>query len=54
MYNRSMLLEQTLPQDTDSAFAPDFTVPDLDGNPISLSDFRGDKHIVLVFNRGFT
>ena len=33
--------------------APDFTLPDLDGHPISLSDFRAEKHIVLVLNRGF-
>ncbi len=29
--------------------APDFTIPDQDGNPISLSDFRGDKNVVLYF-----
>ena len=28
--------------------APDFTLPDADGNPVSLSDFRG-KNVVLVF-----
>jgi peroxiredoxin len=33
--------------------APDFTLVDLDGKPVSLSDFRGKKHVVLVFNRGF-
>lgn len=33
--------------------APDFTLPDLHGRPVSLSDFRGRKHVVLVFNRGF-
>lgn len=37
----------------DAQLAPDFTLPDLTGNPISLSDFRDDKHIVLVLNRGF-
>ena len=30
-----------------------FNLPDLNGHPISLSDFRGEKHIVLIFNRGF-
>ncbi len=26
---------------TDASQAPDFTLPDHDGNPVSLSDFRG-------------
>ncbi len=33
--------------------APDFTANDSEGNKISLSDFRGRKIVVLVFNRGF-
>lgn len=33
--------------------APDFTLPDFEGNKVSLSDFKGKKNIVLVFNRGF-
>lgn len=33
--------------------APDFTLADFQGNQVSLSDFRGDQHVVLVFNRGF-
>ena len=33
--------------------APDFPLIDTDGNRISLSDYRGKKHVVLVFNRGF-
>jgi thioredoxin-dependent peroxiredoxin len=28
--------------------APDFTLPDQDGNPVSLSDFRGQP-VVLYF-----
>ncbi len=28
--------------------APDFTLPDKDGNPVSLSDFRG-KRVILYF-----
>ena len=27
--------------------APDFTLPDPDGNPVSLSDFRGKQKVVL-------
>jgi len=34
--------------------APDFTLTDFSGQEVSLSDFRGSRHTVLVFNRGFT
>lgn len=33
--------------------APDFTLADFQGNPVTLSHYRGQKHVVLVFNRGF-
>ena len=29
--------------------APDFTLPDQDGKPVSLSDFEGKKAVVLYF-----
>ncbi len=29
--------------------APDFTVPDQDGTPVTLSELRGEKAVVLVF-----
>ena len=29
--------------------APDFSLTDLDGKTISLSEFRGRKHVVLEF-----
>ncbi len=32
--------------------APDFTLTNMDGRPISLSDYRGKKSVVLVFYRG--
>jgi peroxiredoxin len=34
--------------------APDFTLVDVNGNSVSLSSFRNQKHILLVFNRGFS
>jgi peroxiredoxin len=37
-----------------NATAPDFTLTDADGIPVSLSSFRDRRHVVLVFNRGFT
>jgi peroxiredoxin len=33
--------------------APDFSLTDLDGNEVALSGFRGEKHVFVVFNRGF-
>ena len=34
--------------------APDFELEDFNGRSVRLSDFKGNKHVVLVFNRGFT
>ena len=34
--------------------APDFILKSFRGDSISLSDFRGKKNVLLVFNRGFT
>ena len=33
--------------------APDFTLEDMDGKNLTLSDFRGKKTVVLVFYRGY-
>ncbi|MCP5096609.1 MAG: redoxin domain-containing protein [Chloroflexi bacterium] len=33
--------------------APDFTLEDFNQNTIQLSDFKGKKNVLLVFNRGF-
>ena len=33
--------------------APEFSAPDFTGREVSLSDFRGEKRVLLVFNRGF-
>jgi peroxiredoxin len=34
--------------------APDFSLEDIQGNMVRLSDFREKSNILLVFNRGFT
>jgi peroxiredoxin len=33
--------------------APQFELADFNGRVVRLSDYRGHKHVVLVFNRGF-
>jgi peroxiredoxin len=33
--------------------APDFTAVDSEGRAVHLSDYKGKKNVVLVFNRGF-
>ena len=37
-----------------NAPAPDFTLKDYKGQPVRLADFRDKRHVLLVFNRGFT
>ena len=36
-----------------ASVAPDFELTDTAGQMVRLSDYRGKKHVVLVFNRGF-
>jgi hypothetical protein len=33
--------------------APDFTLPDAAGRPVTLSDYRGKQPVVVVFYRGY-
>ncbi len=33
--------------------APDFTREDFNGTEVSLSSYKGEKNVLLVFNRGF-
>ena len=32
--------------------APEFTLPDQEGNDVSLSDFRGQRVVVLLLSQG--
>lgn len=34
--------------------APDFSLDDYAGKTVRLTDFRGKKNLLLVFNRTFT
>jgi peroxiredoxin len=33
--------------------APNFELPDFEGQPVNLSAYKGKKNVVLVFPRGF-
>jgi peroxiredoxin len=37
----------------ENTMAPEFTAKDSENKTIQLSDYRGKKNVVLVFNRGF-
>ena len=37
-----------------SGMAPDFALADTQGQTVRLSDYRGARNVVLVFNRGLT
>jgi len=39
--------------DKQTPIAPDFTANDSEGNLTHLSDYKGRKNVLLVFNRGF-
>jgi peroxiredoxin len=38
----------------ETLIAPDFVLQDTRGRDVRLFDYRGKKHAVLVFTRGFT
>ncbi|MHB1134714.1 MAG: redoxin domain-containing protein [Chloroflexota bacterium] len=39
-------------EQTEPLVAPDFTLPDTNDNPVRLSDYRGQRHVVLALTRG--
>ena len=39
--------------DSSGDLAPDFTLPNAQGGEVTLSGYRGDKNVVLVFYRAF-
>ena len=43
-----------MPQVSLNTKASNFTLSDFKGEPVSLSDFQGKAHVVLVFNRTFS
>jgi len=43
-----------MPQVELNAQAPDFTLVDYREDEVSLSQFRGERNVFLVFNRGFS
>ena len=45
--------ESSVSASDDRVRAPDFSQADYLGRTVTLSDFRGLKSVVLVFNRGF-
>ena len=38
----------------EGSMAPEFTLPDQNGNPVSLSDFRGRWLVLWWFPKAFT
>jgi len=45
--------EKKMPRVSLNQVAPEFSLNDFSGKAVSLSDFRGKKNVLLVFNRGF-
>ena len=43
-----------MPRVSLNQIAPDFGLADYRGKMVNLADFRGQKNVLLVFNRTFT
>jgi peroxiredoxin len=46
--------ELKMPKVSINTPAPDFTLENFQGEPTSLSDFKGKSNLILIFNRTFT
>ena len=46
-------MEEPVPRVALNQMAPDFSLPDFSSKKVNLSDFRGRKNVLLVFNRTF-
>jgi len=42
-----------MPKVSINTLAPDFTLQDFTGKPVTLSDYHQKNNVLLVFNRGF-
>jgi peroxiredoxin len=42
-----------MPRVSLNQIAPDFQLNDFNGKMVRLSAFCGQKHVILIFNRGF-
>jgi cytochrome oxidase Cu insertion factor (SCO1/SenC/PrrC family) len=49
----SPALSSATPTIADQSLAPDFTLPSAAGGEVKLSQFRGNKDVVLVFYRAY-
>ena len=43
-----------MPQIALNTPAPNFILPNFQGQTVHLSDYKGKSNVLLVFNRGFT
>jgi len=41
-------------KEPNTTIAPDLALTDTQGRSVRLSDYQGEKHVVLVLNRGFS
>ena len=51
--NVKMKKDPPMPRVSLNQPAPDFSLPDFSGKTIRLTDFYGQKNVLLVFNRTF-
>jgi peroxiredoxin len=46
-------MDEPMPRVSLNQTAPDFSLPDFSSKKVNLSDSRGRKNVLLVFNRTF-